>query len=49
MLFQFFDRMPVSGDGDCYSLTKISETLGGRQGFGMRQGFDHFEHGGPVQ
>ncbi len=41
--------MPVSKDRDCYGLTKISEILGGRQRFGMRLRFDHFEHGGPVQ
>jgi hypothetical protein len=35
----------VSRDRDCYSLTKISEFLGGRQRFGMRQKFDHFECG----
>jgi hypothetical protein len=44
-----FDRAPVSRDRGCYSLAKISEILGGRQRFGMRQSFDHFEHGGPVQ
>ncbi len=44
-----FDRAPVSRDRDCYSLTKISEILGGRQRFGMRQRFDHFQCGGPVQ
>ncbi len=49
MFFRFFDRTPVSRDRDCYSLTKISEILGGRQRYGMRQSFDHFEHGGPVQ
>jgi hypothetical protein len=38
--------MPVSRDRDCCSLTKISEILGG---FGMRQRFDNFEHGRPVQ
>jgi hypothetical protein len=36
----------VSRDRDCYSLTKISDILGGRQRFGMRQRFDHFECGG---
>ncbi len=39
----------MSRDRNCYSLTKISEILGGRQRFGMRQRFDHFECGGPVQ
>jgi hypothetical protein len=48
-VFAVFDRTPVSRDRDCYSLTKISEILGGGQGFGMRQGFDHFDHGGLVQ
>ncbi len=46
---RFFDRTSVSRDRDCYGLTKISEILGGHQIFGMRQRFDHFEHGGPVQ
>ncbi len=49
MCSPLFDRVPVSRDIDCYSLTKISEILGGRQRFGMRQRFDHFECGGPVQ
>ncbi len=49
MFFRFFDRTSVSRDRDCYGLTKISEILGSRQRFGMRQRFDHFEHGGPVQ
>ncbi len=44
-----FDRAPLSRDIDCYSLTKISEILGGRQRFGMCQRLDHFECGGPVQ
>jgi hypothetical protein len=48
-VFRFFDRTSVSRDRDCYSLTKISEILGGRQRFGMRQRFDHFECGGPLQ
>ncbi len=48
MFFRFFDRTPVSRDRYCYSLTKISEILGGRQRFGIRQRFYHFEHGGPV-
>ncbi len=48
MFFRFFDRTPVSRDRDCFSLTKIIEILGGRQKSGMRQSFDHFEHGGPV-
>jgi hypothetical protein len=49
MCLPFFDRTPVGRDRDCYSLSKISEILGGRQGFGMCQGFDHIEHSGPVQ
>ena len=49
MCSPLFDRAPVSRDIDCYSSTEISEILGGRQRFGMRQRFDHFEHGGPVQ
>jgi hypothetical protein len=49
MFFRFFDRTPISRDGDCYGLTEISEISGGRRGFGLRQRFDHFEHGGPVQ
>jgi hypothetical protein len=47
--FRFFDRTPISRDRDCHSLTKISEILCRRQRFGLRQRFDHFEHGGPVQ
>jgi hypothetical protein len=39
----------VSRDVDCYSLTKISEILGGHQRFGLCQRFDHFECGGLVQ
>jgi hypothetical protein len=39
----------VSRDRDCCGLTNISEILGGRQRFGMRQRFDHFECGGLVQ
>jgi hypothetical protein len=39
----------MSRDRDCCGLTKISEILGGRQRFGMRQRFDHFEHGVPVK
>ena len=49
MFFQFFDRTPVSRDRDGYGLTEISSISGRRQRFGMRQRFDHFEHGGPVQ
>ncbi len=49
MCLPLFNRAPVSRYIDCYILTKISEILGGRQGFGIWQGFDHFEHGGLVQ
>jgi hypothetical protein len=49
MCLPLFDRTPLSRYRDCYSLTKISEILCGRQRFGMRQRFDHFEYGGPVQ
>ncbi len=48
-VFWFFDRTPISRDRDCYGLTEISEISGGRQRFGLRQRFDHFQHGGPVQ
>ncbi len=47
--FQFIDRTPISRVRDCYDLGENSEISGGRQVFGMRQRFDHFEHGGPVQ
>ncbi len=49
MCLLLFDRAAESRDRDCYSLTKISEILGGRQRFGMCQRIDHFECGGPVQ
>ncbi len=49
MFFQFLDRTPISRGGDCYGLVEISEISGGRQVFGLRQRFDHFDHGGPVQ
>ena len=42
-VFSVFDRMPICRDGDCYGLTEISEISGGRQRFGLRQRFDHFE------
>jgi hypothetical protein len=38
--------MPISRDRDCYGLTGISEISGGRQRFGLRRKFDHFECGG---
>ncbi len=46
--FQFVDRTPISRVRDCCGLAE-SEISGGIQVFGMRQRFDHFEHGGPVQ
>jgi hypothetical protein len=49
MCLPLFDRAPVSRERDCHSLAKISEILSGRQRFGMRESFDHFEHGGQVQ
>ncbi len=49
MFFRFFDRTPVSRVRNCYGFTEISEISGRRQVFGLRQIFDHFEHGGPVQ
>jgi hypothetical protein len=49
MFFQFFDRTPISRDRDCYGLVEISEISGGRQVFGLRQRFDNFEYGGPLQ
>ncbi len=39
----------MSRDRDSYGLAENSEILGGRQVFGLRQRFDHFDHGGPVQ
>jgi hypothetical protein len=41
--------MPISRIRDCYGLAENSEISGGRQVFGLRQRFDHFEHGGPVK
>jgi hypothetical protein len=41
--------MPISRDRDCYGLAENSEISGGCQVFGLRQRFDHFEHGGRVQ
>ncbi len=49
MFFRFFDRRPKSRVRDCYGLAENSEFSGGRQVFGLRQRFDHFSHGGPVQ
>jgi hypothetical protein len=40
---------PKSEDRDCYCLAENSEISGGCKVFGLRQRFDHFEHGGPVQ
>jgi hypothetical protein len=47
--FQFFDRTPISRDGDCYGLVEISKISGEGQVFGLCQRFDNFEYGGPVQ
>ncbi len=41
--------MPISRDRNCCNSSEIIEISGGRQVFGLRQRFDHFEHGGPVQ
>ncbi len=49
MCSPLFNRMPRSRDRGCYGLTEISEISGGCQRFGLRQRFDHFECGGPVQ
>ncbi len=49
MFFQFFDRTLMSRVRDCYGLAENSDISGGRQVFCLRQRFDHFEHGGPVQ
>jgi hypothetical protein len=49
VFFWCFDKTPISRDRDCYGLVEISEISGERQVFGLRQGFDHFEYGGPVQ
>ncbi len=49
MCSPLFDRTPISRDRDCYGLTEISEISGGRQRFGLRQRFCHFECGGLVQ
>ncbi len=48
-VFWFFDRTPISRERDCYGLAENSEISGVRQVFGLRQRFDHFDHGGPVQ
>jgi hypothetical protein len=48
-VFWLIDRTPISRVRDCYGLAENSEISGGRQVFVMRQRFDHFEHGGPVQ
>ncbi len=49
MFFRFFYRKPISRDRYCYGLAENSEILCGCQVFGLRQRFDHFEHGGSVQ
>jgi hypothetical protein len=41
--------MPSGRVGDCYGLGENSENPGGRQVFGLRLRFDHFDHGEPVQ
>ncbi len=41
--------MPISRIRDCYGLAEISEISGMHQVFGLRQRFDHFKHGEPVQ
>jgi hypothetical protein len=48
-VFWFSDRMPISRVRDCNGLAENSEISGGPQVFGLRQRYDHFEHGGPVQ
>ncbi len=49
MFFRFFNRTPISRDRDCCGSAENSEISGGRQVFGLRQRFDHFDHGRPVQ
>ncbi len=49
MCSPLFDSTPISRDRDLYGPTEISEISGGLQRFGLRQRFDHFECGGPVQ
>ena len=49
MLFQLFNRTPISRDRDCCGLTEISGISGGRLSFGRRMVVDHFDQGGPVQ
>jgi hypothetical protein len=49
MFFRFCNRTPISRVRDCSGLAENSEISGGRQVFGLRQRFDHFEHGGLVQ
>jgi hypothetical protein len=48
-VFSVFNRTPMSRVRDCCCSAENSEISGGRQVFGLRQRFDHFEHGGPVQ
>ncbi len=47
--FRFFNRTPTGRVRDCYGLGENSENPGGRQVFRLRQRFDHFDQGGPVQ
>jgi hypothetical protein len=49
VIFRFFNRTPISRVRDCYGLVVNSEISGGRQVFGRRQRFDHFDHGELVQ
>jgi hypothetical protein len=42
-------RLPISRVRDCYGLAENSEISGGHQVFGLRQRFDHFDYGGPLQ
>jgi hypothetical protein len=43
MCSPLLDRTPISRERDCCDLTEISEISGGRQRFGLRQRFNHFE------
>jgi hypothetical protein len=47
--FQFFNRTPISRVRDCYGLAENSGISGGCQVFGLRQRFDHIDHGGLVK
>jgi hypothetical protein len=46
---RFFTRTSVSRVKDCCSSAENSEISGGRQVFGLRQRFDHFNHGKSQQ